>query len=42
MFKHNLLIAFRNFKRFKSSFFINLTGLSHRVSMCYAYLPLGK
>ncbi len=28
MFKHNLLIAFRNFKRFKSSFFINLTGLS--------------
>ena len=28
MFKHNLLLAYRNFKRFKSSFFINLTGLS--------------
>lgn len=28
MFKHNLLLAFRNFKRYKSSFFINLTGLS--------------
>ncbi len=28
MFRHNLLIAFRNFLRFKSSFIINLTGLS--------------
>lgn len=28
MFKHNLLITFRNFRRFKSSFFINLIGLS--------------
>ncbi|HLF35995.1 MAG TPA: FtsX-like permease family protein [Cyclobacteriaceae bacterium] len=28
MIRHNLKIAFRNFKRYKSSFFINLTGLS--------------
>lgn len=28
MFKHNLLLTFRNFRRFKSSFFINLIGLS--------------
>ncbi|MEO9869610.1 ABC transporter permease [Ekhidna sp.] len=28
MFKHNLLITFRSFKRYKSSFFINLIGLS--------------
>jgi putative ABC transport system permease protein len=28
MNRHNLLIAYRNFLRFKSSFFINLTGLS--------------
>lgn len=28
MFKHNLILTFRNFKRFKSSFFINLIGLS--------------
>jgi len=28
MFRHNLLLAYRNFKRFKSSFFINLVGLS--------------
>jgi putative ABC transport system permease protein len=28
MFKHNLLIIYRNFKRYKSSFFINLIGLS--------------
>jgi putative ABC transport system permease protein len=28
MFKHNLLIIFRNFKRSKSTFFINLVGLS--------------
>ncbi len=28
MFQHNLLVSFRNFKRYKSSFFINLIGLS--------------
>jgi predicted permease len=28
MFRHNLLIAFRSFLRYKSSFLINLTGLS--------------
>lgn len=28
MFKHNLLITFRSFKRYKSSFLINLIGLS--------------
>lgn len=28
MLKHNLLISFRNFKRFKSTFFINLLGLA--------------
>lgn len=28
MFKHNLLISYRSFKRFKSTFFINLTGLA--------------
>ena len=28
MFRHSLLISFRNFKRYKSSFFINLIGLS--------------
>jgi putative ABC transport system permease protein len=28
MFRHNFLITFRNFKRYKSSFFINLIGLS--------------
>src|SRR5882672_7168395 len=28
MFRHNFLITFRNFLRYKSSFFINLTGLS--------------
>jgi putative ABC transport system permease protein len=28
MFKHTLLLAFRNFKRYKSSFLINLIGLS--------------
>ncbi|OEK05532.1 ABC transporter permease [Roseivirga misakiensis] len=28
MFKHNLLITLRNFKRYKSSFLINLVGLS--------------
>ncbi|MEM6525710.1 MAG: ABC transporter permease [Bacteroidota bacterium] len=28
MLKHNLILAYRNFKRFTSSFFINLIGLS--------------
>lgn len=28
MFQHNILISFRNFKKFKGSFLINLTGLS--------------
>ena len=28
MLRHNLLLAYRNFRRYKSSFFINLTGLS--------------
>jgi len=28
MFKHNVLISYRNFKRYKSSFLINLIGLS--------------
>jgi putative ABC transport system permease protein len=28
MLRHNLLIIYRNFKRFKSTFFINLVGLS--------------
>jgi hypothetical protein len=28
MFRHNLLLIYRNFKRFKSAFFINLVGLS--------------
>ena len=28
MFRHNLLLSYRNFKRYKSSFFINLIGLS--------------
>lgn len=28
MFRHNFLITIRNFRRYKSSFFINLTGLS--------------
>ncbi|MDN5213462.1 ABC transporter permease [Fulvivirgaceae bacterium BMA12] len=28
MFRHNLLLTYRNFKRYKSSFFINLIGLS--------------
>ncbi len=28
MFRHNILIAYRNFLRYKSSFFINLIGLS--------------
>lgn len=28
MFRHNILISYRNFLRYKSSFFINLVGLS--------------
>lgn len=28
MFKHNVILAFRNFKRYKATFLINLTGLS--------------
>ncbi|KOF01491.1 transporter permease [Roseivirga seohaensis subsp. aquiponti] len=28
MFKHNLLVSYRNFLRYKSAFFINLIGLS--------------
>ena len=28
MFRHNLLLTYRNFKRYKTSFFINLIGLS--------------
>jgi ABC-type antimicrobial peptide transport system permease subunit len=28
MFKHSLLLSFRNFKRYKSTFFINIIGLS--------------
>ncbi len=32
MFKHNLLIIFRNLKRNKSSLFINLTGLSTAIA----------
>ena len=28
MFRHTITLIYRNFKRFKSSFFINLVGLS--------------
>ena len=28
MFQHNLRLAYRNFKRYKATFFINLVGLS--------------
>lgn len=28
MFRHNIILIFRNFKKFKSTFFINLIGLS--------------
>ncbi len=28
MFQHNIILFYRNFRRFKSTFFINLTGLS--------------
>lgn len=32
MFRHHLLLAYRNFKRYKGSFFINLIGLSAGLS----------
>ncbi|TCD00326.1 ABC transporter permease [Pedobacter psychroterrae] len=32
MFRHHLLLAYRNFKRYKSSFFINLIGLTAGLS----------
>jgi putative ABC transport system permease protein len=32
MFRHHLLLIYRNFKRYKSSFFINLIGLSAGLS----------
>lgn len=32
MFRHHLLLIFRNFKRYKASFFINLIGLSAGLS----------
>jgi putative ABC transport system permease protein len=32
MFKHHLLLIYRNFKKYKSSFFINLIGLSAGLS----------
>jgi len=39
MFTHNLLLIFRNFKRFKSTFFINLVGLSTGLAcMLFIYL----
>jgi ABC-type antimicrobial peptide transport system permease subunit len=39
MLRHNLLLIFRNFKRFKSTFFINLTGLSTGIaSALFIYL----
>ena len=28
MIRHNILLLFRNFRRFKTTFFINLVGLS--------------
>lgn len=36
MFQHHLLLIYRNFKRYKSSFFINLIGLS--AGLCCALL----
>src|ERR687892_444640 len=32
MLRHNLILIFRNFKRFKTTFFINLIGLSTGVA----------
>ena len=39
MFKHNLLIIFRNFKRHKSTFFINVVGLSSGLA-CVLFIYL--
>ncbi|WP_214226564.1 ABC transporter permease [Pedobacter sp. B4-66] len=39
MFKHHLLLIFRNFKKYKSSFFINLIGLSTGLS-CALFIYL--
>jgi len=39
MFKHHLLLIFRNFKKYKSSFFINLIGLSAGLS-CALFIYL--
>jgi len=38
MFRHNLLLAFRNFKRYKSSFLINLIGLSTGLACAFLIL----
>ena len=39
MLKHNLTIAFRNFKRYKASFFVNLSGLiAGLVAALFIYL----
>lgn len=32
MFRHNLLLAYRNFLRYKGTFFINLIGLSSGIA----------
>ena len=39
MFRHHLLLIYRNFKRYKSSFFINLIGLSTGIS-CALFIYL--
>ncbi|MEM6768286.1 MAG: ABC transporter permease, partial [Bacteroidota bacterium] len=39
MFQHNLTIAFRNFMRYKTSFFINLTGLASGLA-CFLLIYL--
>ncbi len=39
MLKHNLLIAFRNFKKYKSSFLINIIGLSSGLT-CVLFILL--
>ncbi|MDN5201150.1 permease prefix domain 2-containing transporter [Fulvivirgaceae bacterium BMA10] len=39
MFKHNFLLTFRNFKRYKAAFLINLIGLSSSLAcVCLIYL----
>ncbi len=38
MFRHNMLLAFRNFKRYKSSFLINLIGLSTGLACAFLIL----